>query len=238
MGAPLMAVVFAVELTGDMNMLLPLLAVAMVAYAFSVLAMKRSILTERIHRRGFHLSREYAPDPLETMAVKEVMRREVAVIVESHPVSVAAEALAKDTAEDGPGLFPVVNEAGDLRAVFNRTELRILMEKHRETSDLPMAELCDPDPRLVVAYPDEPLRAVAYRMAETGRTRLPVLERRSGERGKENGRCAAPSQPRLVGMIVLADLLKARVVNLQAENRRERVIPLPLESRFRDRDAG
>jgi len=72
----------------------------------------------------------------------------------------------------------------------------------------------------VVAYPDEPLRMVVYRMAETGLTRFPVVSHESR---------------RLVGMISLTDLLKARSLNLDAERRRERVfgtrISLPLTRR-------
>jgi CIC family chloride channel protein len=66
----------------------------------------------------------------------------------------------------------------------------------------------------VVAYPEEPLRVVVYRMAETGLTRFPVVERGNPRR--------------LVGMIALTDLLEARVRNLEAERRRERVLPLRL----------
>jgi CBS domain-containing protein len=82
-----------------------------------------------------------------------------------------------------------------------------------------MADLVNPSP--VVAYPDEPLRLVVYRMAETGLTRFPVVER-GGHR-------------KLVGMIALKDLLQARVRNLQEERRRERVLRtrIPFVSRPR-----
>jgi CBS domain-containing protein len=59
---------------------------------------------------------------------------------------------------------------------------------------------------------DEPLRLVVYRMADTGLTRLPVIDRKNGERG------------RVVGMISLADLLRARTRDLEAERRRERIL--------------
>jgi chloride channel protein, CIC family len=62
--------------------------------------------------------------------------------------------------------------------------------------------------RPIVAYDDEPLRMVVYRMAETGFTRLPVV-RRDG---------------RLLGVIALTDLLVARTRILEAERRRERVL--------------
>ena len=73
MRAPMMAVVFAFELTHDANALLPLLTAAAVAYGFTVLVMRRSILTEKIARRGYHIYREYGIDPLERHHVDEVM---------------------------------------------------------------------------------------------------------------------------------------------------------------------
>ena len=67
---------FALELTHDVNMLLPLMIAVVVAETFTVLALRRSILTEKVDRRGFHLSREYATDPLELLFVHEVMSPE------------------------------------------------------------------------------------------------------------------------------------------------------------------
>ena len=61
----------------------------------------------------------------------------------------------------------------------------------------------------VFAYADEPLRMVAYRMAETGVTKLPVVSRQDG----------AP-----LGIIELSDLLTARSRILEAEQRRERLL--------------
>ena len=65
----------------------------------------------------------------------------------------------------------------------------------------------------VVAYTDEPLRVVVFRMAETGFTRLPVIDRESEQ---------------LAGMISLRDLLLARVRNLNEERHREQVLRLRL----------
>jgi CBS-domain-containing membrane protein len=65
----------------------------------------------------------------------------------------------------------------------------------------------------VVAHPNEPLRVVVSRMAETGFTRLPVIDGTGGE---------------LVGMVSLHDLLMARVRNLNEERERERVLEVRL----------
>jgi chloride channel protein, CIC family len=145
--APFTGVVFALELTHDINMLLPLLVAVSIAHGFTVLVLKRSILTEKIARRGYHVSREYAIDPLEILFVREVMQPRV-------------DPLPLDTR--------------------------------------------------VIAHPDEPLRVIVYRMAHTGVTQLPVIERGDGRRP--------------VGTISLEDLLQARARNLDAEQRRERVM--------------
>ncbi|HVW82278.1 MAG TPA: chloride channel protein [Mycobacteriales bacterium] len=73
MRSPFTGVVFAVELTGRFDAILPLLIGASVAFGVSVLVLKRSVLTEKIARRGYHLSREYDVDPLEMAFVADVM---------------------------------------------------------------------------------------------------------------------------------------------------------------------
>jgi CBS domain-containing protein len=70
-----------------------------------------------------------------------------------------------------------------------------------------------------VAYADEPLRVVVNRMADTGFTRLPVVDR-------ENSR-------KLVGMVSLNDLLRARTRSLEEERQRERVLRIRLPFRSR-----
>src|SRR5262249_20796727 len=50
MRSPLTGAVFALELTGDLNALPALLLASVVAYGFTVLVMKRSILTEKLAR--------------------------------------------------------------------------------------------------------------------------------------------------------------------------------------------
>ena len=78
MRSPFTGVVFAVELTGRFDAILPLLIGSSVAYGVSVLLLKRSVLTEKIARRGYHLSREYDVDPLETAFVEDVMSDDMA----------------------------------------------------------------------------------------------------------------------------------------------------------------
>jgi H+/Cl- antiporter ClcA len=73
LGVPLTAILFSLELTHALPALLPLALACTASYLVTSLVMPRSILTEKLSRRGYHLSREYGVDPLETVSVAEVM---------------------------------------------------------------------------------------------------------------------------------------------------------------------
>ena len=73
MRAPLTGIVFTLELTRAWPALFPLIIASVTAYAASVLMLDRSVLTEKIARRGLHLTRDYTTDPLEAFFVEEVM---------------------------------------------------------------------------------------------------------------------------------------------------------------------
>ena len=76
MRSPLTGIVFTLELTHAWPTLFPLLIASVTAYAASVLLLDRSVLTEKIARRGLHLTRDYTTDPLETFFVADVMHPE------------------------------------------------------------------------------------------------------------------------------------------------------------------
>lgn len=73
LGVPLTAVLFSLELTHALPAILPLVLACTASYLVTSLIMPRSILTEKLGRRGYHLSREYGVDPLELLIVGEVM---------------------------------------------------------------------------------------------------------------------------------------------------------------------
>jgi chloride channel protein, CIC family len=73
LGSPLTAIVFSVELTHALPALLPLIVACIAAYTVTSLIMPRSILTEKLARRGHHLTREYGVDPLEMVSVEDAM---------------------------------------------------------------------------------------------------------------------------------------------------------------------
>jgi H+/Cl- antiporter ClcA len=211
MRSPFTGVVFALELTHDVNILLPLLVAVTIAHGFTVLVLGRSILTEKVARRGFHMSREYAVDPLEILFAREVMQPNVVALPLDADFDTHVAALHVDPEKGPQRLYPIVDADGQMTGVVTRIDLQKLVDRARTGS----ADALDTVLRrgAAVAYPTEPLRAIVQRMAETGLTHFPVVE---------------PGTSRVVGMVGLDDLLKARARNLDAERRRERVLDVRL----------
>jgi H+/Cl- antiporter ClcA len=73
LGVPLTAILFSLEVTHCLPALLPLAVGCVASYLVTALVMPRSILTEKLSRRGYHLTREYGVDPLELILVREIM---------------------------------------------------------------------------------------------------------------------------------------------------------------------
>jgi len=221
MRSPFTGIIFSLELTHDINALLPLTVAVFLAHGFTVLTLRRSILTEKISRRGYHLSREYAIDPLEILFVREVMRTNIVAL----PASASPAELARSLREQGSAaherrgqhLYPVVDSADGVRGVVTRRDLHQALPEDglHPVAAPPAAALSDlikENP--VVAYPDEPLRVIVNRMAETGLTQFPVVDR--------------TDQRRLLGLVSLRDLLQARERNWAEERERARALRIRL----------
>src|SRR5581483_3968686 len=121
-----------------------------------------------------------------------------------------SQLLKNHQTQRGQHLYPIVDEQGAMIGVATRRDLQRLVQEGSDgqSSSHTLSECVKTSP--VVAYEDETLRTVVYRMAETGYTRFPVVER--------------TDRQHLVGMVSLSDLLKARSRNLTEERERERVL--------------
>jgi H+/Cl- antiporter ClcA/CBS domain-containing protein len=203
MRVPFTAVVFTLELTHDLTVVVPLAIAVVTAYAFTVLVMKRSILTEKLSRRGHHLSREYSVDPLEQMFVRQVMRTKVVALPASTSAAELAATLNNERGTRGQGLYPVVDDAGAMLGVVTRRDI-----DGSGDGAMTLADIVRREP--IVTFPDETLRGVANLMAEFGVTRLPVVD--------------ADDPTRVISLITLRDLLQARSRSLREERERERVL--------------
>jgi CBS-domain-containing membrane protein len=202
MRAPLTAVVFAFGLTHDAAAILPILLGSAVAYGFTVVVMPRSILTEKIARRGRHVFREYGVDPLERHFVEEVMTREVVTIAADLPVAAALDRYFG--ADQRQRAYPVVAD-GRLVGMLDRERLRGVAAGMSATD---VGSLFA-ERAAACAAPGETCRAVASRMAAHALERLPVVDAAT--------HC-------VIGIVSRSDLLKPAGDLHDEETRRERFL--------------
>jgi CBS domain-containing protein len=175
MRSPLTAIAFLLELTHDIEILPGLLVGCVAAHAVTVLLMKRSILTEKVARRGYHVVREYAVNPLARFRVEDVMERDVPSIpADTCAVDIVRRLMLQDTVFGRRHSWPLVDRDGALVGILTRGDLLQAFNREGE-DDLTMLEIGTRSP--VVAYPDDPLEDALGLMLRTGVGRLPVVDR-------------------------------------------------------------
>lgn len=201
MRAPLTATFFAVELTGNTHMLLPLIAACATAHAATVLLMKRSILTEKIARRGHHVVREYRVDPFALTRVEDVMTAEVETVPSSMTLHEAVRFLTAP--ERKHPSFPVIDSDEKVLGIIDPPTVLGWRRagKHRCAK---LAELLT-GTTVPLAYRDEYLEGVVERLLEAGVAHLVVVSRLDGM---------------LVGYLGWKDLMRAKTRIEEEESKR------------------
>jgi chloride channel protein, CIC family len=215
MRSPLTGVVFAMELTHQWDALMPLVVSSTVAFLLSVLVLKRSVLTEKVVRKGTHLTREYSIDPLEIFLVGEIMPNSFLGFQSGASLVTAVQAAEatwsgteRQKLADIQRLYPILDDLDHLVGVMTRQQLlsagaRLGMDSHAKIDDLMVRDV-------VVGYPDMTLRELANLMAERQVTSVPIVDRKNG---------------RLVlGVMALDHVLEARLRDVNEEHKSERVL--------------
>jgi CBS domain-containing protein len=195
--SPLTSVIFALELTWDVDLLLPLLVACSLAHLFSVLVLRRSILTEKVARRGYHVSREYSVDPLQALFVRDVMTPDVLTVQPGQSVADFYAALPPGSTDRRQRLYPLLDNG---RLVGLLPWSRVLLSRDES---VPAADLVVPVDAVVRG--DDTLRQAADLMVATGHGVLPVVS----------------VDGALLGLITQFDLLRAHERTLVEERHRE-----------------
>ncbi|HWE54030.1 MAG TPA: chloride channel protein [Acidimicrobiales bacterium] len=203
--SPLTSIVFAFELTHDTGSLLPLLVVCVIAHLISALILKRSILTEKVARKGYHVMREYGVDQLESVFVRDVMISEIVTVAADARPETLLRTLESDPIVRRQRLYPVMAADGSLSGVVGWSDLTAAAER----PDARVADVAHRHP--ITATPDETLRLAADRMADHYLGALPVVD---------------PATGRLEGVVTYFELLAGRRRQLVEEHRRERRLHL------------
>ncbi|MBS0395681.1 MAG: chloride channel protein [Proteobacteria bacterium] len=207
MRAPLTGALFAVEVTRHFEALPCAVAAAGAAYAVSVLLTRRSILTEKIARRGRHILQEYTVDPLDLQQAEQLMTREPQTLPGTMAID---EARAFFAGQARFRSYPVVDAQHRLIGLASRTDaLRWQVERTAPDTTLAKAVAGAGQP---VAYPDTPAGVVADLILETGIGRIPIVDR---------------ATHRVLGILSRQDLLKPRGLRRKAETGRRRFVGRP-----------
>jgi len=198
MRSPLTAMIFTLELTQDLNLLPGLLVGCIAAHGVTVLLLRRSILTEKVARRGFHVMREYSVDPLTMVRVGEVMDKNAATVRANMPLIELSDRIARHEPEVSrhQGLL-IVDENGQLAGIITRGDIVHALEQNgHNDSTVAMASSRD----LVATFPDEVLHEAAIKMLRNNIGRLPVVSRADARRivgyfreKQSHGRPSAPA---------------------------------------------
>ena len=216
MRLPLTSVIFALELTHDLNALPALLIASVVSYGLNVLVLKHSILTEKVARRGYLITQEYAVDPLERLSVGAVMTTEVVAVPAALPVRDLLGQYFFGGGRSKHSGYPVVDKLGNLLGVITRSDLLEhwitgLIDGSKDADVLGNGAIIAYDlisRQSITAYPSESCRIAAERMAQMGVKQLPVV---------------SPDDPnQLIGIVTVGDLLKAHQRLFEEEAKRER----------------
>jgi CIC family chloride channel protein len=175
MRSPLTAVAFMLELTDDIRVLPGLLIACAAAHAVTVLIMRRSILTEKVARRGYHVMREYIVNPLTRVRVGDVMERDAPTIQSAQKVDLLFRRLAAhDPILGRRYAWPLVDESGSLIGIVTRGDLVRALERE---GDGEVSVLEAGNANLIVTYPDELLEEAVDKMVRHDIGRLPVVDR-------------------------------------------------------------
>ena len=198
MRAPMTGALFAAELTNHLSALPETIAASAAAYAISVLIMKRSILTEKIARRGRHVLREYTVDALEFMQAGQLMTRNPRTLPGDMPLQEVARFFAEEADHRS---YPVVDAQGRLLGLVSRQDaLEWRVAGHGEGR---LAEALS-DASTDFAYPETPCGEIADMMVDSGVGRVPIVDH---------------ADRRVVGIISRQDLLKVRSTQRSGEQR-------------------
>ena len=206
MRSPFTGMVFMLELTHDLNALPAVMIGSVAALAVTVLLLRRSILTEKIARRGHHITREYSVDLFNLLRVAEVMDTQAPTI----SAGVSVEEFSRMLADGHPLLTRrqgtlIVDDEGLLAGIITRGDVvRALAGNSHGPKTVLAAGKANP----IVTHPDELLHDAIAKMLNNNIGRLPVVDRQNPRK--------------IVGYLGRANVMSARTRHLEEEHLRER----------------
>lgn len=194
--APITAVLIVFEMSGDYQLILPLMLATVLSTLLAELLFKDSIYTLKLTLKGIRLDRGRDEDILQGVSVEDVMVKNPLTIQASAPVSELLDLLTR-THHHG---LPVLDAQNQLWGIVTVADLDLIQDGTVDIETLTVADIATPAARLAVCYPDESIGQVLRRMSQRGFGRLPVISQENNSQ--------------LVGFINRETIIKAYDVGL------------------------
>ncbi len=212
MRSPLTGMIFMLELSHDLNSLPALLVGSVAALGVTVLLLRRSILTEKLARRGQHIAREYSVDLLELTRVADVMDTDAPLI----PAEMTVAELSTRLADGNSPLSRrqgtlILDKQNKLAGIITRGDILAALRNNPAGETTVLA--AGTKQEMLITHPDEPLHDAIARMVKHNVGRLPVVERSDTQK--------------VVGYLGRASILAARARLYEEEEVRGRGPILP-----------
>jgi CIC family chloride channel protein len=187
--APVTAILILFELTGNYQIILPLMLATVTSTLISRGISEESIYTLKLTRRGVHLQEGKDIDVMQTITVGEAMSKEVDVV--SPNLSLGELALEFERSHHHG--FPVIDDQGSLVGIVTIQDLDRALESGAgdELTVQDIATCQD----LVTAYDDEPMWTALRSLGTRDVGRLPVVKR--------------GAEQELVGVVRRKDIIQA-----------------------------
>lgn len=169
--ALLTSIVFALETTGQLHGLLPLIGACTASYFVSFFLMKGSIMTEKMERHGLTPPETFEPDVLEQVLARNAMYTDMNVLAADNTIGEARDWIKKHAAEEEYTTFLVVDKDQRLVGLVQRLDIFSKMyDDHAQISSLIRG-------RVAYIYPNNQLSLAVEIMDKYDIDVLPVVKR-------------------------------------------------------------
>ncbi len=184
--APLTGIVIMFELTGDYEIILPVMLACILSTVVASSLKEESIYTQKLKWKGITLRQGREETILRHLSVRDVLRREYRSFPEDAPLpGLLGEALGSPQTT-----FPVIGPAGELAGVIRVQDLhRALDDRSALEGVLMAADLATPSRTL---HEDDTVEEALDQLTETGADLLPVVD----------------GQEKLLGVVLASDVLE------------------------------
>jgi len=166
--APISAILLLFEMTGNYQILPPLMVTCVISVIIVRWISKPSIYTLKLLRRGIDVEKHIEVDLMDSIIVSEAMIKDVIAVNESETVRNVGLKIKK-TNHRG---FPVLSEEGKLAGMVTRQDINHALQSGDADSEVKKVMTKD----IIVCFPNESLKTALNKMAKRNIGRIPVVE--------------------------------------------------------------